>query len=130
MLGDGFKLPSLKILGKARINRRNIFAPLVTLIAICLISTTFGKTVGSSIWFFDALGGLTLILISIGAYTYLHLLFKDPDRLHTEKFQIEKSQLQQIQGPGLEDGFVLEHGPLTANTHAKTSEDAFPHNNA
>ncbi len=101
-------------------SRSTTLKPLGWLVGLLLIATVGGATASIPEWLLMALAGFTGLSVFLYFGAYLYFMFKDPDALRSEKFNIEKMAIQKGITGDNESG-VIEHDDSvdTANRSAE-----------
>jgi len=98
--------------GRARI--RNAFTPLIWFTA-ATGGVLLGMPVsGAPVWATALAATLWAICVVSGLFAYFWFLVKDPNRLQSEDYQIQRDMLHYIQGRGQPP--IVDQTPLVANT--------------
>lgn len=100
-------------LGKIRI--KNAFNPILYLVVVVGIVVSMAFNAGVDEKFIWAILGLFFFVIVAACWAYFYFMIKDPDRLHSEEFQLKKHTLEMEHGMGLIPHSV--DGPLGGNPH-------------
>jgi hypothetical protein len=107
-------------------SRSTALKPLGGLIALLLIGTLGTAKFNSPEWLLILLAILSSISVVLFIGAYLYFMFRDPDALRSEKFNIEKMAIQKgIVGDsasGIIDEATLENIPLV-NSNSTQLED-------
>lgn len=72
------------------------------------------------IWLMVILLILIVLIVVIALFSFLYLLFKDPDKLQSEEYQLRKQEMELIQRKGEEDSRVIDKNIIiTVNSSKK-----------
>lgn len=75
--------------------RSNVVKPLLGMEVILLLATITCYYIGALI-FANILGGLCILLVLCFLVSYFYCLFKNPDLLRSEKYNLEKTAMEKI----------------------------------
>ena len=92
---------------------RNAFNPLIWLVGTTGTIFSAVTASGAPAWAIGLAGALLAASVAVALFAYLWFMFKDPDRLHSEDYQIQKNMLQLTMGRGQSP--YVEQTPLTSN---------------
>ena len=113
---EGFRSMTRQQAGRWRI--RNAFNPINWLTASTSAVLASALGAGAPAWAIAIVLITWIACVAVALIAYLRLLFKDPDRLQSEEFQIQRNYLQLTQGRGQLP--FSEEEPLTLNPDVQT----------
>ena len=77
----------------------NIVKPLLGMMIIMLLATIFLFSVGAFV-FANFSGGICLLLVVAFLFSYFYCLFKNPDLLRSERYNLEKTAIEKVSMSG------------------------------
>ncbi len=80
-------------------NRSNVVKPLLGMMVILLVAVVFLYKV-DAVLFASILGGVAILLVFAFLYSYFYCLFKNPDLLRSEKYNLEKTAMEKVSFSG------------------------------
>jgi hypothetical protein len=98
-----FGLDALKVLlreGLATVKHRTAVQPLLWLCGTVSLGCFIISAVVKDIWLQRGLFLVGLVPIALFAFSYIYFMFKDPDRLHSEEFQLKRRSLSIVESKG------------------------------
>ena len=88
--------------------RSNVVKPLLGMMIIILAAIIFLYKV-EAIIFANILGGIAILLVLAFLFSYFYCLFKNPDLLRSERYNLEKTALEKIaiSGDSMSEGKLI-----------------------
>jgi hypothetical protein len=123
---DEKTLDSLISYGRQTKTRSNILTSLLCISAFSIPILLIAFNFSSAAKYRDILVGLAIFLIFIPILIYIYWTFKDPDRLHSEKFLIQKQELQSrfmLQQSTNSEPIIISDGNITSNPNNNYTND-------
>jgi hypothetical protein len=98
-----FGLDALGVLlreGFAVIKHRTVVQPLLWLSGTISLGCFILALVAKDIWLQRGLFIVGLVPIALFVFSYVYFMFTDPDRLHSEEFQLKRRSLRMVESKG------------------------------
>jgi hypothetical protein len=98
-----FGLDALKVLlreGLATVKHRTVVQPLLWLCGTISLGCFVISVLVKDIWLQRGLFLVGLVPIALFVFSYIYFMFKDPDRLHSEDFQLKRRSLSIVESKG------------------------------
>jgi len=97
-----FGIDALRVLreGLASVKHRTVVQPLLWLCGTFSLGCFIIAAMVKDIWLQRALFGAGVVPILLFVFSYIYFMFKDPDRLHSEDFQLKRRSLSIVERKG------------------------------
>ena len=105
-----------------RMRVRNAFTPIIWFTGATGAVLVSLAAAGAPSWVIALSAVLWAICVAAGLFAFFWFMFKNPDRLQSEDYQIQKDYLHLTQGRGQPP--AMESSPLMSNAAVEQIEDA------